>query len=129
MDRKLYILYLTVFVDLLGFGIVIPILPVYAAQLGASPIMIGLIMALYALMNFAFSPFWGSLSDRFGRKPVIAGTVAITAISFLMLAHAHTIALLLLARTVAGVGSPTSPRRRPISPMSPRRNFVPKRWD
>ncbi len=105
MDRKLYILYLTVFVDLLGFGIVIPILPVYAAQLGASPIMIGLIMALYALMNFAFSPFWGSLSDRFGRKPVIAGTVAITAFSFLLLAHAHTIALLLLARTVAGVGS------------------------
>lgn len=105
MDRKLYILYLTVFIDLLGFGIVIPILPIYATELGASSFMVGLIMAVYALMNFVFSPFWGSLSDKHGRRPVIAGTVLITALSFLLLAHADTIALLLLARALAGVGS------------------------
>ena len=57
MDRKLYILYLTVFIDLLGFGIVIPILPIYATELGASSFTVGLIMAVYALMNFIFSPF------------------------------------------------------------------------
>ncbi len=105
MDRKLYILYLTVFIDLLGFGIVIPILPIYATELGASSLMVGLIMAVYALMNFIFSPFWGSLSDKHGRRPVIAGTVLITAMAFLLLANAHTIAVLLVARAMAGVGS------------------------
>lgn len=105
MDRRLYILYLTVFIDLLGFGIVIPILPIYATELGASSFMVGLIMAVYALMNFIFSPFWGGLSDKHGRRPVIAGTVLITALSFLLLAHADTIALVLLARALAGVGS------------------------
>ena len=105
MDRKLYILYLTVFIDLVGFGIVIPILPIYATELGASSLMVGLIMAVYALMNFIFSPFWGSLSDKHGRRPVIAGTVLITAMAFLLLANAHTIAVLLLARAMAGVGS------------------------
>lgn len=105
MDRKLYILYLTVFIDLLGFGLVIPILPIYATELGASALIVGLIMAVYALMNFAFSPFWGSLSDKHGRKPVIAGTVFITAMAFLLLANAHTIAILLIARALAGVGS------------------------
>src|SRR5690606_21582512 len=105
MDRKLYILYLTVFIDLLGFGLVIPILPIYATELGASSFVVGLIMAVYALMNFAFSPFWGSLSDKHGRRPVIAGTVFITAMAFLLLANARTIVVLLLARAMAGIGS------------------------
>lgn len=105
MDRRLAILFLTVFVDLLGFGLVIPILPTYAVQLGATAFEVGLVMAVYALMNFVFSPFWGSLSDRFGRRPIIAGTVAITALGFLMLAHAHTLVLLVVARMLAGIGS------------------------
>ena len=64
-----------------------------------------MIMAVYALMNFIFSPFWGSLSDRYGRRPVIAGTVLITAMGFLLLAHARTLLLLVLARMLAGIGS------------------------
>lgn len=105
MARRLYILYLTVFIDLLGFSLVIPILPIYATEMGASAFTVGMIMAVYALMNFIFSPFWGGLSDKYGRRPVIAGTVFMTSLSFLLLAHAHTIGLLLLSRALAGVGS------------------------
>lgn len=105
MRSRLAILFLTVFIDLLGFGLVIPILPTYASQLGASPFEVGLVMAVYALMNFIFSPFWGSVSDRLGRRPVIAFTVLITALAFLLLAHAHSLALLFAARMLAGIGS------------------------
>ena len=105
LRSHLSILFLTVFIDLLGFGLVIPILPTYAVQLGASSFEVGLVMAVYALMNFVFSPFWGTLSDRHGRRPVIAGTVFITAMGFLLLANAHTLALLFAARMLAGIGS------------------------
>lgn len=105
MRSRLAILFLTVFLDLLGFGLVIPILPTYAVDLGASSFEVGLIMAVYALMNFIFSPFWGTLSDRMGRRPVIAFTVFITAAAFLLLANAHSLALLLAARMLAGIGS------------------------
>ncbi|MCW5898429.1 MAG: MFS transporter [Flavobacteriales bacterium] len=105
MGSRLAILFLTVFIDLLGFGLVIPILPTYAVELGASSFEVGLVMALYALMNFIFSPFWGSLSDRYGRRPVIAFTVAITMLAFLLLANAHSLALLFAARMLAGIGS------------------------
>ena len=105
MRSRLAILFLTVFIDLLGFGLVIPILPTYAVQLGASAFEVGLVMAVYALMNFIFSPFWGSLSDRMGRRPVIAFTVFITALAFLLLAHASTLWLLFAARMLAGIGS------------------------
>jgi MFS transporter, DHA1 family, tetracycline resistance protein len=105
VNSRLAILFLTVFLDLLGFGLVIPILPTYASQLGASAIQVGLIAAVYSLMNFMFSPFWGALSDRHGRRPVIAWTVLITALAFLLLAHAENLVLLFLARMLAGIGS------------------------
>ncbi len=105
MRSRLAILFLTVFIDLLGFGLVIPILPTYAVQLGASAFEVGLVMAVYALMNFIFSPFWGTLSDRMGRRPVIAFTVFITALAFLLLANAHSLMLLFAARMLAGIGS------------------------
>ncbi len=105
MRSRLAILFLTVFLDLLGFGLVIPILPTFAVDLGASPFVVGLIAAVYALMNFIFSPFWGSLSDRVGRRPVIAWTVLLTAAAFLLLAHAENLLLLFLARMLAGIGS------------------------
>lgn len=105
MRTQLSILLLTVFIDLLGFGLVIPVLPTYAVTLGASSFEVGLVMAVYALMNFIFSPFWGGLSDRVGRRPVIAGTVLVTALAFLLLAHAETLALLFAARMLAGIGS------------------------
>src|SRR5690606_4918037 len=98
MRGRLAILFLTVFIDLLGFGLVIPILPTYAAGMGASSFEVGLIMAVYALMTFIFSPFWGTVGVRMGRRPVIAFTVFVTAGAFLLLAHADNLFLLLAAR-------------------------------
>ncbi len=69
--RALFVLFLTVFIDLLGFGIVIPLLPVYAAELNACDATIGLLLASYSLMQFLSAPLWGALSDRIGRRPVL----------------------------------------------------------
>lgn len=68
---SLLIIFLTVFIDLIGFGIVLPLLPKYAERYGAEGLMIGAIIASYSLMQFVFAPFWGRLSDRIGRRPVI----------------------------------------------------------
>jgi MFS family permease len=67
----LLIVFLTVFIDLLGFGIVLPLLPRYAAWFNASKMQLGLLMASFSAMQFLFAPFWGSLSDRIGRRPIL----------------------------------------------------------
>lgn len=104
-NKPLFTLLLTIFIDLLGFSIIIPILPVYSKEIGASNLMVGIIAGSYALMNFLFSPIWGNLSDRIGRKPVILVSVLITAFSYLLFSFATTIPLLLISRLIAGVGS------------------------
>ncbi len=104
-NKPLYTLLLTIFIDLLGFSIIIPILPVYSKELGASNIMVGVIAGSYALMNFIFSPVWGNLSDRIGRKPVILVSILITAFSYLLFSFATAIPLLLVSRIIAGIGS------------------------
>ena len=73
---SLLIIFLTVFIDLVGFGIVLPLLPIYSKNFGASGFMIGLIMASYSLMQFLFAPSWGRLSDRIGRRPVLLVSTA-----------------------------------------------------
>ena len=101
----LVILLLTVLLDLIGFGIVLPLLPTYAKALGANPFMIGLIAAIFSIMQFIFSPIWGKLSDKIGRRPVMLISIFITALSYLMLAQAATIPLLIFARGLSGTGS------------------------
>lgn len=101
----LFVLFITIFIDLLGFGIVIPILPTYARTLQASSFEIGLLAASYSLMNFIFAPFWGSLSDRFGRKPIILASVCITGLAYVVFAYADVLWLLFVSRIVAGIGS------------------------
>ncbi|NEX14486.1 MAG: tetracycline resistance MFS efflux pump [Prosthecochloris sp.] len=101
----LAILFLTVLLDLIGFGIVLPLLPTYAKDLGASPLMIGFIAATYSGMQFLFSPIWGRLSDFIGRRPVMLVSIFMAAVSYLFFAHASTIPLLILARALSGIGS------------------------
>ena len=101
----LVILLLTVLLDLIGFGIVLPLLPTYAKSLGASPFLMGLIAAIFSVMQFIFSPLWGKLSDKIGRRPVMLVSIFITAVSYLMLAQASTLPLLILARGLSGTGS------------------------
>jgi multidrug resistance protein len=93
----------TVLIDLIGFGIVLPLLPLWAEEFGASPIVIGLLTASYALMQFIFAPVWGRLSDRYGRRPVILISLAGSAVSALLIGLAGTLAVLFIARILNGI--------------------------
>jgi MFS family permease len=64
-------LFITVFIDFLSFGLIFPLLPYYLESFGSSSLIIGLVTAIYSLMQFIFSPLWGRLSDKTGRKPII----------------------------------------------------------
>ena len=103
MTRPLLIIFLTIFVNLIGFGIIIPLLPFYAEKFGASPIVIGLLFAIFSLCQLVASPALGDLSDRWGRRPVLVFSLVGTVVSFVMLALAQSIVMLFLARIVDGL--------------------------
>ena len=106
MARKrspLFVLYLTVFIDLMGFGIVIPILPLYAQDFQASPMVIGWLTGIYSGMQIIFTPILGRLSDRFGRRPVLLISIAGTAVGFALMGMAQSLTLLFVARILAGI--------------------------
>lgn len=99
------ILFVVVFVDLLGFGMVIPVMPLYAERLGASEAWIGLLSTGYSAMQFVFAPIWGRLSDRVGRRPVLLASIAMTSLAFLLYGLASTFTLLVLSRLFAGAAT------------------------
>ncbi|MCP5059308.1 MAG: MFS transporter [bacterium] len=99
---SLAILFSVVIVDLIGFGIVMPVLPYWAADFGADGWTYGLIQSSYALAQFAFAPLWGRISDRVGRRPVMLVTVLGTALSLAWLGFAESLAGLFAARILAG---------------------------
>jgi len=103
MTRPLLIIFLTIFVNLIGFGIIIPLLPFYAEKFGASPIVIGLLFAIYSLCQLVAAPVLGDLSDRWGRRPVLVFSLVGTVVSFAMLALAQSVVMLFLARIVDGL--------------------------
>src|SRR6516164_8340033 len=103
------IIFLTVFIDLIGFGIVVPLVPVYSRHFGAHGWIIGVIIASFSAMQFVFSPIWGRLSDKHGRRPILLISTAGAALSYVLFAIAsgienHTTALiaLLASRIFAG---------------------------
>lgn len=95
-------LFLIVFIDLIGFGIVIPLLPFYAEHYDASPDVVVLVMAIYSLAQFVAAPYWGAMSDKIGRRPVLLMTLAGSVLSYLWLANAHTLWMLFAARAFSG---------------------------
>lgn len=103
LRAPLMVVFLTVLIDLIGFGIVLPILPLWAEEFGASPTQIGLLTATYSLMQLIFAPVWGRLSDRVGRRPVILVTLAGSAVSALLIGLAGTLWVLFLARALNGI--------------------------
>src|SRR5688572_29876257 len=103
MSRPLLVIFLTIFVNLVGFGIIIPLLPFYARTFGASPIVIGLLFASFSLAQLLASPLLGELSDRWGRRPVLILSLIGTAVSFAMLAIAQSLTMLFAARIVDGL--------------------------
>ncbi len=98
----LVVVFATILIDFIGFSVLIPILPLFAERLGASPVDVALLLALYALAQLLFSPMWGWVSDRVGRRPVILVSLFGTVVSFLVLAFADSIEALYAARIVGG---------------------------
>lgn len=101
----LLVILFTVFVDLIGFGVIVPLIPFYNESLGGGPAILGLLVATFFLMQFLFSPVLGRLSDRVGRRPVILGTLLMTIAGHLILAGANALVLLFVARILAGSAS------------------------
>lgn len=101
----LLIIFATVFIDLIGFGMVIPILPYYAntAPFFATPLDIGFLFASYSLMQFFFSPLLGRLSDRYGRRPILFISLVGSAVGYLVLGLANTLFLVFLGRIIGGI--------------------------
>jgi MFS family permease len=98
-------LFVVVFIDLLGFGMVIPVMALYAERLGAPDDQIGWLMTGYSAMQFVFTPIWGRLSDRWGRRPLLLLSIAMTAVGFFGYASAPSFAWLLVSRLFAGAAT------------------------
>lgn len=97
--------FLTILLDLIGFGMILPLLPFYAQELHASPFKIGLLFSSYSLTQLLFAPLLGRLSDRVGRRPVLLASIAGGAASYLLFALAPTYGVLLLARSLSGLAA------------------------
>ena len=101
-DRRMWIIFLIIFINMLGFGIILPLLPYYVESFGAGPITIGLLAAAYSLFQLLSAPILGELSDKFGRRPILLFSVGGTALSFGLLGIANSIPLLFLSRIIDG---------------------------
>jgi MFS family permease len=105
MTRQKFIILSTVFIDILGFGIVIPILPYYLLEFGATPFTITILFSVYSLCAFLSAPLLGALSDRIGRRPVILLSISTTSIGWFVFASAVSIPLLFLGRIIDGLAA------------------------
>jgi DHA1 family tetracycline resistance protein-like MFS transporter len=123
LTRPLLIIFLTIFIDLVGFGIVIPLLPFYAEEMHATPLDIGLLVSSYSLMQFIFSPVWGNLSDRYGRRPILFCTIIGSSVGYWILGFANVLWLLYAGRILAGImGGNLSTAQAYIADVTTREN-------
>jgi len=102
MRRSLILILLFVFIDVLGFGLILPLLPYYAVDFNASSFMVGLLLSANALTQMIGAPILGRLSDRYGRKPLLIASISGTVLSFLILGWANSLAILFLSRIMDG---------------------------
>lgn len=101
--RAIIILFLTMFIVMVGFGVIMPILPFYAESMGASATHLGLLFASYSVVQFIFSPIWGQMSDRVGRKPMILMGLVGFGVSFVLFGMATSLWMLFAARILGGI--------------------------
>jgi MFS family permease len=101
---SLLVLFLTVFIDLIGFGMVIPFLAFYAREYGASGVAVGAVVGVFSIMQFLFAPLWGRLSDRVGRRPVILISLLAACLGYTLFAFARSYVVLFISRIIAGAG-------------------------
>ncbi len=119
----LIIIFITIFIDLVGFGIVIPLLTFYAEEFQATPMDIGLLVSSYSLMQFVFSPIWGNLSDRFGRRPILFLTILGSSVGYLILGFAGSLWMIYAGRILAGImGGNLSTAQAYIADVTTREN-------
>ncbi|MBS1991352.1 MAG: MFS transporter [Cyanobacteria bacterium SZAS LIN-3] len=101
----LLLLFFTVFIDLLGFGLIIPVMPTYAQQFQASDFQVGLLIASYSFAQFLFTPFWGRLSDKVGRRPVLLISLLASCVGYIIWGFSTSLLTLFISRLVAGAGN------------------------
>lgn len=118
--KPMAVIFITVFIYLLGFGIVIPTIPLLSTQLGATAFQTGLLLSAYSLMQFLFSPFWGKLSDKHGRRPILLICLIGEVFAYLLFAQARSLELLFIARLLSGFfGASISTASAYISDITP----------
>jgi len=101
----IFVIVLTVFIDITGYGIIIPLLPFYAKEFQAGPTELGILIASFAIMQFFFSPLLGKASDKKGRKPILLISLLISFISFTIFSFANSYLMLLFSRIIAGIAT------------------------
>jgi len=106
--KQISVLMATVFIDMIGFTIVLPLLPFYATRLGADPAMVGALISAFPFAQFVVSPFWGRLSDRYGRRPLILAGLLASAAAYVLFGLAESLWLLFASRLVQGAGGGTT---------------------
>lgn len=104
---RLLVLFVTAFVDMVGLAMIVPLLPFYATDLGASATIVGMLVSAFSVAQLAVAPLWGRFSDRYGRRPAILAGLLLTAGAYLIFAAARSVPALLLSRLVQGMGGGT----------------------
>jgi DHA1 family tetracycline resistance protein-like MFS transporter len=99
---QFFVIFLTILLSTIGFGVCIPVLPLYAAQFQATETQNGLLIGVFSLLVFLTSPLWGKLSDRYGRRPVLMFSVLGSAVGYFLMGSANTLAMLFVARIIDG---------------------------
>jgi multidrug resistance protein len=106
--QQVSILMATVFIDMVGFLVVLPLLPFYAERMGGTPALVGALVSVFALAQLVTSPFWGRFSDRLGRRPIILGGLVVSALAYVLFGLAESVEVLFLSRIVQGAGGGTT---------------------
>ncbi|GAG84960.1 unnamed protein product, partial [marine sediment metagenome] len=123
LDKRILVIFLIIFTEVLGFSIVLPVLPFLALSLGLNVFQIGLILSIFSLCQLFASPITGKLSDRYGRKPLLIISQISTFIGFILLGLANAVWILILARLVDGLlGSNMTVSQAYISDVSEPKN-------
>jgi multidrug resistance protein len=104
---KLIVLFITAFVDMVGFVLVLPLLPYYATEYGANALLVGVLISSFSVAQLALAPVWGRFSDHYGRRPMILAGLVLSAAAYVVFGLAQSVAVLLVSRVVQGMGGGT----------------------
>src|SRR6266513_4196088 len=122
------VIFFTVLIDLIGFGIIMPILPFYAQRFGATGLEYGAVLGVFSFMQFVATALLGKLFDRIGRRPVLLTTMLFNAAGYMLFAFAGSYWVLFLSRVISGFASGNISAAQAYMPTSRRRSNAPAAW-